>query len=161
MYDVLILSVMTVGILAMAVFSYKIFHSRAYPVGMVREIPTSQHGTLELEDVSDQEGTTQRIFYSDVWAKRHNQETAYGLFEKGKKRKIHLRFYGGGEPSFPEKPQGSPLEEKVTEHEEALKVYSKQVENLEKRLRRLEAERVQKFQEATEEEKPEAPQVVH
>ena len=145
---------MTVGILSMAVLSYKIFHSRVYPVGMVREIPIPQD-VLNREEV-------ERIAYSDVWVKRHKHGIANSLFEKDAKQfKTCSPYYGGGEPSVSQKPQDSTLEEKVTEHEEALKVYSKQVENLEKRLRRFETERMQKLQEADEEKFLQPPETVH
>ncbi len=56
--------------------------------------------------------------------------------------------------------EDSAIEDEVVEHGETLELHSKQFEDLEKRIRRLEIESVQKLQEATE-EKPQAPQAVH
>ena len=49
MYDMFIPGLMIVGISGVVVFSYKIFHSRVYPVGIVRRMPTAQE---EFEDAT-------------------------------------------------------------------------------------------------------------
>jgi hypothetical protein len=40
-YDVFIFALMIVGISSVVVFSYKIFHSHVYPVGIVRKMPVT------------------------------------------------------------------------------------------------------------------------
>jgi hypothetical protein len=170
-YDVFILGLMIVGITSLVVFSYKIFHSRVYPVGIVRETPAAKEyentttlladfGTALEPDTADiysyieiarGEQDEQGIKdYRDTW--KVYSKRRLGPQSGRRQYKITLRPNLRQNPSHER--EESPLEEEV-------KLHSKQFEDFEKRLRRLEIESVQKKQEATE-EKPQPPQpVVH
>jgi len=174
-YDVFILGLMIVGITSLVVFSYKIFHSRVYPVGIVRRVPAAQE---DVEDASDvlpdfntdlqaefmsllNKGLTkseiaQYLRVSEHDIKDHLRRMTWKMYAKRSQSQhkfvlhnLHLRETAFVEPV---------LEEKVVEHGEATKLHSR-LEDIEKRIRRLEVESVQKLQEA--EEKPQSPQVVH
>jgi len=180
-YDVFILVLMIAGIASLVVFSYKVFHSRVYPVGMVRKIPSSQAyideaGLPDFKTESQSElmsllnkGLTNReiaryLAVSEQDVKDRLQRMTWKVYAKRRLRspqseKHHVHFYLG-KTAVLEPLEDSALEEEVVEHGEALKLHSKQFEDFEKRLRRLEIESVQKRQEATE-EKPQPPQMVH
>ena len=181
MYDVIILCLMLAGISAVAVFSYKIFRSRVYPVGMVRKIPLLQAyidersaglsdfgNVLETGDLKrlmaegcshEEIATVLHISEPDV--KDLLQRVTRKLYAKGRSgpHSGKRQYYYLAENPFHERGD-SALEEEVVEHGEALKLHSKQFEEIDKRIRRLEIESVQKLQEATE-EKPQPPRVVH
>jgi hypothetical protein len=176
---------MIVGISGVVVFSYKIFHSRVYPVGMVRKMPVPQENIEEAstglsasqsglqaelmsllekgwsikETARDLHHSEQdilkhyllRMKWKEVYAKRRQSGGSQFKFAL---HNLHL-----GETAILEW-EDSALEDEIVEHGEALKSHSKQFEDLEKRIRRLESESVQKLQEAAE-EKPQPPQTVH
>jgi hypothetical protein len=186
-YDVFILGLTIAGISAVVVFSYKIFHSRVYPVGMVRRIPAIQEcedattsilpnfetpfeqdeliKAVIVEGFSDKE-LARDLNLSAADIKDYLQRTR-GLWSKRTLKgqvQVGLRHYRLGirhnleQNPFHER-EDSPLKKEPVEHAEALKLHSK-LEDFEKRIRRLEIESLEKFQEATE-EKPQSPQVVH
>jgi len=165
-YDVFILGLMTVGITSLVVFSYKIFHSRVYAVGIVRKVPAVQE---YVEEASAGElisllnkGWTNREIAKDL--RLPEQEVRYHIHRKldakqqTGEQQHKLAIYYVGQTHLHER-EDSALEEEVVEHGEALKLHSR-IEDIEKRIRRLEVESVQKLQEATE-EKLQSPQVVH
>jgi len=163
-YDVFIFGLTILGISTVVVFSYKIFHSRVYPVGMVRKVPESQ----EYADVGDLRLSAQEqgMYYS--------QRTAWKKYAKrdlrGRTVKLHYKLSPAHylphkfetEHAFTFYLRASakdPAQKGPVEHEEALKLHSR-LEDLEKRIRQLEIETVQKVQEAAE-EKAQPPHVVH
>lgn len=186
MYDVFILCLMLSGILAVVVYSYKIFRSYVYPVGMVRRTPAIQEcedattsilpdfetpfeqdefiKAVIVEGFSDKE-LDRDLNLSEADIKDYLQRDTKKVYAKRRLRahsgwrqyRLVLRHNLEQNPSREEK--DSTLEEEIVEHGEALKIHSKQFEEIEKRIRRLEIESVQKLQEATE-EKPRPPQVV-
>ena len=184
MYDVFILALMMVGISSVVVCSYKIFHSRVHPVGMVRKIPSSPQrvdeasaGLLDLkkslqaELVSllgkgwSTEEIARDLHLSEEDIKDYIQRMTWEAYARrgfrvhsGKQQYIVTVGHSLAQNPFHEREE-SALEEEVVEQGEALKSHSKQLEEIEKRIRRLEIESVQKLQEATE-EKPQPP-VVH
>ena len=172
MYDVFILGLMIVGISSVVVFSYKIFHSRVYPVGIVRRVPAVQlqeyvdeasaesgFGTsFEAADLIDYLARdcsnieiARYLNLSEQDVKYHLQRVTWALREKRRfalqsgKRQYKLALHLG-KAAFLE----SVLEDEMVEHREAMKLYSKQLEELEKKIRRLEIKSVQKLQETTE-----------
>lgn len=179
MYDVFILGLMTVGISSVVVFSYKIFHSRVYPVGIVRRMPVAQEcvdersaelpasprrfqqelmSLLEKEwsigeiadlhlSETDIEGHLQRV---KVFAKNYSKQRRPRPQSGREQYRLALRL---GETASLER-EDSALEVEV-------KLHSKQFEDFEKRIRRLEIESVQKVQEAAEEKPQPQPPVVH
>ena len=164
MYDVLILCLMLAGISAVVVYSYKIFRSRVYPVGMVRRVRATQ----ECEDATasilpDFETAPEHDeFIRSVVVEGFSDEEVFVRRRLGppsgrRQYILTLRHYLRQTP-FHER-EDSGLEGEVVEHGEALKRHSKQFEDFEKRLRRLELESVQKVQEGTE-EKPQPPLIV-
>jgi hypothetical protein len=183
-YDVFILGLMIVGISGVVVFSYKIFHSRVYPVGIVRRTPTIHEelnnatvralsdfwATAELPEVSMLEGwhykeiadlrlSEQNIVdYLQRQIRKKYLVPGLGLLLDRREYKNALRHLGAN--PFHER-EDSPLEEEVVEHGEALELHSKRLEEIEKRIRRSEVKSVQELQEATEENPQPPQQVVH
>lgn len=174
MYDVFILGLMTVGITSLVVFSHKIFRSRIYAVGIVGRVPAAQEyvdeasaessgfGTgLEADlvdclagDWSEQDVKHLRRLTWELYAKRR-----FGLKSGRQQYKLALLHYWAQKQPHEPETEDPDLEKEVIEHGEALKLHSKQLEELEKKMRRLEIKSVQELQEATE-EKPQPPLVV-
>lgn len=185
MYDVFIPALMVVGISSLVLLSYKILHSRVYPVGIVRRVPAAQEcvdeASTELPGSLSGSQTELISLVAKGWT---NKEIArdLNLSEYTVRSRLHRilrKLDAKQQPSSPTVKQqhelahyylrqqnpfhereDSPLEEEVVEHGEALKLHSKQFEDFEKRIRRLEVESVQKLQEDAE-EKPQPTQVVH
>jgi len=166
-YDVFILGLMIVGISTAVVFSYKIFHSRVYPVGMVRrKISVSPEDVDVFEsgletDVMDylaRETSSRKI--ADLHLSKQNVKDWRVYAKRRLGPKSHYKFPLRYLQTASLEQEDSALEEEVVEHGEALKYHSKQLEEIEERIRRLEIESVQKLQEATE-EKPQPPRVVN
>ena len=185
MYDVFILGLMIVGITSLVVFSYKIFHSRVYPVGIVRRVPAAQELVDEASAESSGFGAGLEADLMDYLArdwsnieiardlnlseqdvKKHLQRVTWALHAKrrsglksGKQQyKLALLHYWAQKQPHEPETEDPALEKEVIEHGEALKLHSKQLEELEKKMRRLEIKSVQELQEA--EEKPQPPLVV-
>lgn len=224
MYDVFILCLMLAGISAVVVYSYKIFRSRVYPVGMVRGIPAIQEcedatasilpdfetapeqdhrlesgrsggqtpsksegyfgasdhpefnelcalfiaGELTEQEVSRLEEHLSECPDCLRYLEKLPQKAAAAMGELAPKRAPEDSTRKSFDldsakkrllERLPER-EDSRLEGEVVEHGEALKRHSKQFEDFEKRLRRLELESVQKVQEGTE-EKSQPPLIVH
>ncbi|HXL09674.1 MAG TPA: hypothetical protein VN966_05595 [Candidatus Bathyarchaeia archaeon] len=180
-YDVFILGLMIVGITSLVVFSYKIFHSRVYPVGIVRRVPAAQEYVdktstgltgfkslqTELMSLLDKGWSNSEIardlHLSEQDIKDYLQRATWEVYSKRRlspqsgKRQYMLALHNLEHPLH--ECEHSALEEEVIGHGEALKLHSR-LEDFEKRIRRLEVESVQKLQEAAE-EKPQPPQAVH
>ncbi len=177
MYDVFILSLMIAAITSLVVFSYKIFHSRVYAVGIVRKVPAVQlQEYVDEASAGDFKGDLQAelmcllgkgwsnseiardLHLSEQDIKNHLRRMTWKMYAKRNQsqHKFALHYLHFGETAFVE----PVLEDEVVEHGEALKLHSKQFEDFEKRIRRLEIESLQKRQEATE-DKPQPPHVVH
>jgi hypothetical protein len=176
-YDLFILALMILGISSVVVFSYKIFHSRVYPVGVVRKIPASQEDleTLaepsvfrtqaELMSLLDKECTDEEIAQTVHLTAQKIRYYRHRIRRKLDAKQLpsdptgkHAIYYVG--LKYLRDPEDPALEDEVVEHGEALKIQARQFEAFEKRLRRLEVESVKKLQEAAEEQ-PQAPPVVH
>lgn len=171
---------MVVGITSLVVFSYKIFHSRVYPVGMVRKIRTPQEvsdfGTdleADLTDYLTRDWSTKEIaehlHLSEEDVKDYLNRVRWKLYAKqqsglksGKQqyRLVLLDYWAQKQPSHKSKTKEHALEKEVVEHGETLQFHSERFEEIEKRIRQLEVKSVQELQEATE-EKSQPPQVVH
>jgi len=107
-----------------------------------REIATELH--LSEQDVKDY---LQRVTWT-LYAERR-----LGLkLGKQQYKLAFLNYWEQKQPSYKPGAEEQGLEEEVVEHGEALRLHSKQFEDFEKRIRRLEIESVQKLQEATEEQ---------
>lgn len=178
MYDVFILGLMIVGIMSLVVYSYKIFNSRVYPVGIVRRTPATQEYIDETsaglgfetglqpdlmslldKDWSDTE-IARDLNLSEQDIKDYLQRVRnWEVRAKGRiglqsgRRQYKLALHHLRQNPLREREE-SPLEEEVVEHGEALKIHSKQFEDFEKRIRKLEVESVRKQQEAAEEKLP-------
>ncbi len=171
------------GISALVVYSYKIFRSRVYAVGMVWKIPALQtyidESSSDLPDFNSGFQVELKSLLDESWlnkatvldlnvsqreAEDYLQRIVKGAYTKrrrslqpGRQQDTLVLRKLGKKPA--EECEETALEEEVIQHGEALKLHSKQFEEIEKRIRRLEIESVQKLQEATE-EKPRPPQVV-
>ncbi len=181
MYDAFILVLMIVGISTVVVFSYKIFHSRVYPVGIVRSVPAAQE---YAEDASAEpsnlatdfnrlmaEGCSvgdiaNNLHLSEQDVKHYIYRVKWDIYSKrrfssqiGKQQYRLAVRYRGQKPS--DEPETDPdLKKEVSEHGEALKLHDELFKDIEQRMRKLEVETVQKLQEAAE-ETPQPPQAVN
>jgi hypothetical protein len=161
-YDVFILCVMAMGISTVVVFSYKIFRSRVYPVGIVRTVPAPKQCAdetfaAELDDLQKDFQTKITLLMGDDLSPKDVTDwlntTWRPKSQSGKQPyKLAVRHHSGQNPS--REREDSALEEEIIEHGEALKLHTKQFEEIEKRIRQLETESVQKLQEAREEKHP-------
>jgi hypothetical protein len=184
---------MIAGITSLVVFSYKIFRSRVYPVGMVRKIPPSQeyldepsvglrfetsihsdlmsllHQGWSVTEIArdlnlseqDIKNYIQRVRNWEVHAKGRGLQSGWRQYRLVLRHNLEQNPSREGKDStLEELLRTIRTAEEIVEHGEALKIHSKQFEEIEKRIRRLEIESVQKLQEATE-EKPQPPQVVN
>ncbi len=176
MYDVFILGLMIVGISSVVVFSYKIFHGRVYPVGMVRRIPVSQENVdkssdfqssfqAELMSLLEKDCSIKEIardlHLSEHEIEGHLQRVRWKVYAKqyAKQRRLSPQSGKGQYRLTLRLGETASLEREDSALEEKVRLHSKQFEDFEKRIRRLETESVQKLQEATE-EKPQPAQVV-
>ncbi len=150
-YDAFILSLTILGIASVVVFSYKIAHSRLYPVGIVRKLPGSRK---PIDEAAAQLGGLVDVPPEQIAAAAPIRvEPAPGK-EMWRCEKCGLLQYRGKDFQCrrcdPMATQGGhfALEKEIAEHGEALKLQRKLVKDLEKRIRQLEVELVKKSQEA-------------
>ena len=166
LYDVFIVSLMMAGITGIVVYSYKIAHSRVYPVGIVRSMPKARpldpEASRSLDDGLRAFRVAENALSADVldYALR---ELRYATVTK---EDFPLLLHGPlkirgrvTRPSSPEEDK-SAIEKKVAEQGEALKQYSKMLRELDKRVRQLETDSVEKLQE-TIEESAQTPKMIH
>jgi hypothetical protein len=168
-YDALIIILMIAGISTALVYSYKITHSRVYPVGMVREFPDALK-SIEIPTKQPTVKTTPIVWEvapeKDAW-----RCESCGLVQPRKKgfqcrRCKQISSLQATvaiekmEESLANEPDQVALGRDVAEHSQALKLYSRMFKDLEKRIRQLEVEAVQKSQEAAQ-ENPRQQELIH
>jgi len=185
-YDVLIFGLMIVGISSLVVFSYKIFHSRVYPVGIVRKVSLTQEYVEKITRVSDfrtalDPDDLNRLI-SEGWSvgeiagnlhlsekdvrnylrRDYFHRTTWDLHLKRRlSPQMGKEHYKLGLLHFNESEAEDPdIKKEVSEHGEALKLHDKLLKEIEQRMRKLEVESVEKLQEAAE-DTPQHPQMVH
>jgi hypothetical protein len=167
-YDVFIFTLTILGISAVVVFSYKIFHSRVYPVGIVRKVSAQREEETAilpyLMTGADVAGIVPEDWSSggiSVDLKLSGKTVAYYILKhqlSGRQdkavliRSLRNKYLHG-------RPEDLALAKEAAEREEALKLRSR-IEDMEKRIRELEIKSVQQLQE-TAEETLQPPQVVH
>ncbi len=158
-----------------------LFHSRVYPVGIVRRVPAAQE--LVEEASAGLSGSTSGLQaelmsllekdwpIEEIARDLHLSEHEIEGHLRRVRLKVYAKQYAKQRRLSPQSGKGqyrlalhlgetASLEREDAALEEEVKLHSKQFEDFEKRLRRLEIESVQKLQEATE-EKLQPPQVVH
>lgn len=189
-YDVFIFSLTVLGIVTALVYSHKIAHSRVYPVGMVRKMPAASPAQERVDEITVHlpDSLLQGDIIELVAKGLSNSDIAKDLHisESEVKRCIHRLALGASVKKkaanwqiFADKEFGTfqprlrqpllhaerlTLEAEVTEQSEILEHHLNLFADLEKRVRRLEVEKVRMSQEAAAEEKPHPPQaevIVH
>jgi hypothetical protein len=172
-YDIFILGLMIAGILSVAVFSYKIFHSRVYPIGVVRKIPASQ--AFVAETSAELSGLSTSRFEAEVMGllyKYDDSSITEIAHHSGRDIDIGAQLPQLAAKRYTKQRRLSHQSGRVQrrfvvywrdpereESAEEIELRSK-LEDFEGRIRRLEIESVQKLQEA-DEEKPQPPLVVN
>ncbi len=151
MYDLCISGLIATGILGIVVFSFKMAHSRVYPIGIIPKVATPQKDLMTPDLLKPI--TKEALHY--VWHERYLQKlrdektftrVIMTADSEGQEWDLKLReILQQPRPSSGEK--HAKLEEKVTEHDEALKL-------LEKRIRQLEVSSAEKSEAVPEESQP-------
>ncbi len=178
-YDAFILSLAIAGIVGVLVYSYKMAHSRVYPIGIVRKPAATRKSVYDAiadlqlrryEDVRAVEGiqslhTYRLLFKEAVQAKGTHaapgksswQSIAVALSDRVLlDTDIDIFFAprkksGRSEELAKEGAGRSAIEEAVGEHAKALEFHQRLFQHLEERIRELELESLRKLENVGEE----------
>ena len=177
MYDLFILCLMTAAILTVLVSSFKIFRSRVYPIGMVRKVPVPSKPAEILPEFSSEDDFQEELlrFFLDKGCSNSEAFENLYLSERGvkdfqqarlfytkqrlwPKSKLAFRYHRSRRDPLDEHEDTAISTEDIVKHGEVRKLNAK-VENMEKRIRQLEIESLEKVQAAIEEQTPQVPLV--
>jgi hypothetical protein len=169
-YDAFIFTLTLVGIVTVLVYSYKIAHSRVYPVGIVREISNPEKSVDLPPEQVEAAAAARVIAWREMWCCEHcglvqpRGKEPYGKdFQCRRCKEVAVSPFatvGMMGKSLANESEQVAHEREFAEHAEALKHLTKMSSDFEKRIRKLEVEAVRQSQEAAE-EKPQQAEYIH